>query len=90
MTVKNNRRHKGPVLDYFDPARIALNKEVKEHPALSALLSNYHPNDFHGMLGEIAAYCGIVIDGYYTDNELNQLCDILHTALSRSRKIIVH
>ena len=85
-----NRRHRGPVLDYFHPARIALNKEVREHPALLAFISSYHPSDFAGIIGEIAAYCNVVMDGMYSEDDLNVLCDMLYWKLKDTRKIIIH
>ena len=48
----------------FSESKIALAKEVKNyHPALSNLLQEYTTDDWGGIIGEIAAYCLVVMDG---------------------------
>jgi len=88
--INGKRRGKKLVLKFFSPARIALIKEVKHHPELVGLLANYKSDDWPGMIGEIAAYCLVFMDGMYMPAELDRLCDILHFKLQAKRIIIVH
>ena len=78
-------------LDYFPQERIALQEELA-HPAhqeLWPLVAKHPPQEFELRLAEIAAYLGIVLDGYYSQEELNKLCDILTRKLYEKRTQIV-
>jgi len=78
-------------LHYFSMARLALNMEVKHHTPLLLLLQQYNPNtQYPEILGEIAAYCNIAMDGLYTQEDLDRLCGILYRKLTEMRKIILH
>lgn len=87
---KVNGTGKGPHLEYFHPARIALQAEIKYHLRLVDQLGIYNSSDFAGKLGEVAAYCNVVLDGMYTPEDLNKLCDILIIALKKKRTIILN
>ena len=80
----------GPVLTYFHPARIAVSLEVRQHPALCELLQQYESDDEGGIIGEIAAYCNIAMDGQYTREDLDNLYVILYAKLTEKRKIVLH
>ncbi len=83
-------KKKGPSFEYFPAARVALNREVKYHPELMKLLIAYNPvTQFPDMIGEIAAYCGIMVDGTYTPKQLDDMCDVLYRELVSSRQIII-
>lgn len=70
------------IKEEFSEARIALMREVnKHHPALCELLTVYPPDDWGGQVGEIAAFCGVIMDGYYMPHELERLYDILYARL---------
>lgn len=86
---KVNGKGKGPVLEYFHPARIALQTEIKHHARLIDRLGIYHTDDFSGKIGEVAAYCNIALDGMYTPEDLDNLCDILVVSLRKKRTIIL-
>lgn len=77
-------------LEFFNASRVALNQELKHHPKLSALMSNYSADDFEGKIGEIAAHFNIILDGAYTQQDLDQLCDLLCRKLRDKRKVIIH
>lgn len=72
-------------LEFFSPERIALNRETKNHPELAHLLASYPADDFEGRLGEIAAFCGVLVDGMYLPMELDNLCKILFFRLQQKR-----
>ena len=72
------------VLEFFNPARIALAKEITNHPKLIARLQKHPQAEFEILLAEIALYCEIVLDGDYTQDDLDKLCYVL---LGRLRKM---
>lgn len=80
----------GPTLEFFAQSRIALHMEVKKHPPLIELLSQYEVDDIGGRIGEIAAYCEVVCDGAYTPMELDRLCEILFFKLQEKNAVIAH
>ena len=67
--------------DYFSEAEIALSKEIGNHPALMELLSKHPPQEKEIRLAEIAAYCDVVLDGSYSEEEIERLCGILYRKL---------
>jgi len=76
-------------LEFFDPRRIALNKELTFHPDVMALLARYNPECFELILSEICSVFGIVLDGDYLPEDLNKLCEILTKKLYERRTLIV-
>ena len=76
-------------LEFFSDSRIALNREVIEHPTLCELLSKHPPQEFEIRLAEIAAYCDVVLDDWYTPADLDKLCDILWNKLREKRGGII-
>lgn len=78
-----------PILEFFSDSRIALNHEIVEHPELCVLLANHPAQEFEIRLAEIAAYCEVVLDDWYTPKDLDKLCDILWNKLREKRGGIV-
>ena len=74
-------------LEFFSKEVLALNKEVQEHPPLALLLTPYKADDFPGMLGEIAAYCGVGMHGVYSPEEIDRVCGHLVRRLQEKRTI---
>lgn len=77
-------------LEFFSEARIELNKEVRHHPELQQLLATLGSDDFEDRLACVAAYCSVIVDGFYTPSELDRLCDILIQKLRDKRIVIVN
>ena len=73
----------------FDPHRIALQEELRNHPELCELIAKHPADQFEVRLAEIAAYCEVLLDGYYTEEELSNLCGILTNRLIERRTQIV-
>jgi len=71
----------------FGENKIAFAKELREHhPELSKLIVSKHGVDnFELQLAEVSAYFEIILDGTYTEVELEKLCGILLTKLLQSR-----
>jgi len=76
-------------LEMFSEQRIELLKEVKLHSMLMFMLADYEPTDFEGQLAEITAYLNITVDGYYTPDEIDTLCDICIHKLRRQRREVI-
>lgn len=76
-------------LEFFPESYIALNQEVGNHPELCELLAKHPPQEFEIRLAEIAAYCGVVLDGYYTPEDLEKLAHILVGKLKDKNCLII-
>ncbi len=78
---------------YFPESVIQLHKEVAKHPLLLARLASYGSkpgDDMIRKIGEIAAYCGILLDDMYDEDSLDGLCKLLVEELrKRSTAILV-
>lgn len=72
-------------LEFFPEERIRLQQELIHHPELCEFLAKHPANEFEIRLSEIAAYCEVILDGYYSQEELNKLCDILTRRLIQKR-----
>ena len=70
-------------LEYFDQRAIDLNSEIMKHPELMELLSRH--NDPAINLSHVAAYCEIIVEGAYTEEECNVLAEILTQRLVAKR-----
>ena len=66
-------------LVYFSQGRIALNQECTRHPVLLSLLMDLPDPDWEEQLAEIAAYCNVVMDGLYSQDDL----EILYPQLTK-------
>lgn len=76
-------------LAYFSPARIALQRELKNHPELCNLLANHASDEFEIKLAEIATYCEVILDGDYSPADLDGLCDLLVRKLKQKLSGII-
>ena len=76
-------------LEYFSPARLALQKELEHHPDLWPYLAKHPPAEFELRLAEVAAYCEIILDGYYSPDDLDALCYLLVKKLYEKRTLII-
>lgn len=66
-------------IEYFPEGIIALNAELATglHPRLEKLLANHPANETEIRLAEIASYVGVILDGIYHPEDLNNLGRIL-------------
>lgn len=76
-------------LSYFSPSRLALAKEIKNHPELIRLLGNHPAAEFEVKLAEIATYCEVILDGDYSPHDLDGLCDLLVRKLKQKLSGII-
>jgi len=52
---------------------VELNRELAHHPELMAALSHYGMHELLEKLGEIAAYCSVLLDGYYMEDNVEHI-----------------
>jgi len=78
----------GVILEYFPPVAIALNEEIQYHPQLMAVLN---PSmSLEEKFGHIAAYCDVVVDDYYLEDDIEILCHLLLQRLKKKSAIIAN
>jgi hypothetical protein len=74
---------------YFPESFIALREEIDHHPDLLTILKLQPDSDLYIHLAEIAAYCNVALDGYYTQAEIIKIADILVRELRAKRVAII-
>tara|TARA_R110000744_G_scaffold31727_1_gene74560 strand:- start:9744 stop:10061 length:318 start_codon:yes stop_codon:yes gene_type:complete len=72
-------------LVYFSQARVNLNQECTHHPVLLSLLMDLPDPDWSEQLAEIAAYCNVLMDGVYSEEDLEILYPQLTKRMSDTR-----
>lgn len=72
-------------LEFFSESRVFLDREVKHHPNLQALLDNHPPHEFETRLTQVATYCGIVLHGDYSQKDFDSICEKLRILLIKKR-----
>jgi hypothetical protein len=75
---------------YFDPALIELRREITHHPDLQVILVAQESTDIYIHICEIAAYCGIVLDGTYTQEDVLELCTKMTEKLIAKRTLVIN
>ena len=76
-------------LEFFSESRIDLQKEIPNHPELVSRLQNHPAGEFEVRLAEIASYVGLVLDGDYTPEDLDNICEICRHKLWKKRSPII-
>lgn len=76
-------------VEYFPESVIALTREAYQHPELVHLLDTREDKSTRGGIATVAAYCGVVLEGVYTQQDLYTLADRLVTLLQAKRAGVV-
>lgn len=80
--------------EYFPPVVQALNEEAIKHPLLLVALRNFELENggitMEQRFGVIATYCDMMLDGYYIEEELDNLCHIMLVRLKKKSVIQVN
>lgn len=74
---------------YFEPELLALQKEILLHPDLQAILAVQEDKDIYISVAEISAFCGVVLDGDYTKEDVLKVCKLCTDALYQRRVGII-
>lgn len=65
------------IIEEFSQAKVTMMREVNRHPELVAFILEQYDfadeGDWGGILGEIAAYCNIGMEGDYYPAELDRI-----------------
>lgn len=76
--------------EYFPESIIQLQQEIRNHPPLLKQMSELPDDaDLSDKVGLIAAYCGIVLDGYYDQDNIEELAEKMVFELRRARRELV-
>lgn len=76
---------------YFSDTLIALNLEIANHPLLISKLEMLpQPADFELRLAAVAAYSGIIVDGYFSSEGVDKLAEACIERLRKARTIILN
>lgn len=78
-----------PYYQYFPPELLALQQELFNHPDLCRQLATHASGDVEEKFAEIAAYCEVILDGVYTEQDLCKLADILTRKLKEKNSLII-
>ena len=71
-------------LEYFSQAKTLMLIAAQKHPVLVSQCANFNQRDqWPEIVGEIAAYCNVHMDGAYVPHELEALYPKLEERLSR-------
>jgi len=73
------------IYEYYNPVFIALQQEIAHHPELRMNLSTHPGDKFEERLAEVAAYCEVLLDGYYTPERLVFVAEELLKILKSKR-----
>ena len=71
---------------YFESELIELRKEIDNHPDLLLILQAQTNMDIYIQICEISAFCGMVLDGDYTKQDILAVCKKC-TDVLRGRRI---
>lgn len=68
---------KNPKYELYEQELQDLNQEVSYHPDLQEILAKQEDKDFYVQLADISAFCGVILDGDYTKEDILRLCRVL-------------
>ncbi|MGL5074245.1 MAG: hypothetical protein ACRDBG_00170 [Waterburya sp.] len=74
---------------YFHENVIALQEEITKHPELMEILAKQTSEEPYIHVVEVATYCGVILDGDYVKNEIEDLCGVLVKKLQQKRCILI-
>lgn len=76
-------------LNYLSAAKVDLAIETSKHPELIGIIIDQPDVSFETRLGHVAAYCEVALDGAYSPDDLDRLCNMLTEKLRQKRSSIV-
>lgn len=72
----------------YPEAAIAVDTEIHQnHPELLKLLSKYPSRHLESKVAAIAAYCGLALDGTFTEKDLEKLFQMLYDKLKQKSRL---
>jgi len=70
---------------YFPQQILDLQAEIQKHPPLVEIISQHKQYNFEVLIGHVAAYVGVMLDGVYTPPEMMRLAELLTGKLQDKR-----
>ena len=77
------------ILEWFPPELQVLREEIQFHPDLLKILHDQEDKDVYVAISEISAYCGVVLDGAYSRDDIINLCALLIRKLQAMRTPLI-
>lgn len=74
---------------FFPEEALELQEEMLKHPDLQEYLSHQTDKDTYIILNEIAAFCGLILDGLYTPDDILGIMEYLRKKLYERRTSII-
>lgn len=72
--------------EMFPPVFLALQEEIQNHQALLVnLLQLPKDSSMEMKLAEVAAFCGIILDGFYNEEQVMEICEECIKRLKQAR-----
>lgn len=91
MTTSDDRFKDDIIVLLMPESYLQLRLEIEKHPELVQIFKDGQgantPTD--EVLAHTAAFCGIVLNGYYTEQDMIKLGDVLREALIKKRTEIL-
>jgi len=76
-------------LEFFPESLQALRVEIANHPDLLQILHNQSDKDVYMQISEISAYCGILLEGDYSKEDVIRLADKLVWKLKSKNSLLI-
>jgi hypothetical protein len=76
-------------VEMFPDEILLLQQELIHHPDLQVILALQADPDFYVRLADIAAYCGVIVDGNYTYEDILGMIKVCTVKLYNMRKITI-
>lgn len=76
-------------LEFFPESLQALRVEIDNHPDLLQILHNQSDKDVYMQISEISAYCGILLEGDYSKEDVIRLADKLVWKLKSKNSLLI-
>lgn len=76
--------------EYFPEVYLRLQEEIQKHSALMVTLLQL-PKDspVEMKLAEITAFCGIILDGHYDADQVEEICEECLKRLKKAREELI-
>lgn len=78
------------IIEMFPQVVQALNLEVGKHPLLLATLYAAGPMSMEEVVGHVAAYCDVMLDDYYMEEDLEALFALLLARLKKKSELTLN
>ena len=76
--------------EMFPPVFLELQEEIQKHQALLVnLLQLPKDSSMEMKLAEVTAFCGIILDGFYDEEQIIEICEECVKRLRKAREELI-